>query len=81
MQNDHRDNETPNEDLKTQLAYSIAEACAVAGVRRTTIYKQINSGELRAVKVGGRTLILLDDLRRWLDGRNSIIPEPSQSGP
>jgi excisionase family DNA binding protein len=81
MQNDHSDNDPANEDTKTSLAYSIAEACAVSGIRRTTLYKEINSGGLRAVKIGGRTVILLDDLRRWLDGRNSIIPEPSQSGP
>jgi excisionase family DNA binding protein len=64
-----------------RAAYTIAEACAVAGIRRTTLYKEIHSGELRAVKIGGRTVILVDDLRRWLDGRRSIIPQPSHGGP
>ena len=27
--------------------YTIAEACAVAGIRRTTLYKEIRSGGLR----------------------------------
>ena len=67
--------------MADRIAYSIAEACAVAGIRRTTLYKEIRSGGLRAVKIGGRTIILVDDLRRWLNGRPSIIPERSQSGP
>ena len=62
--------------MNTRLAFTIAEACAVAGIRKTTLYKEIHSGDLRAVKIGGRTVILVDDLRRWLDGRPPIIPEP-----
>ena len=81
MQNDYRETETPNDDGKTPVALTIAEACAVRGVRRTTIYKEIRSGELRAVKIGGRTVILVTDLHRWLQDRPPIIPEPSQSGP
>jgi excisionase family DNA binding protein len=67
-------------DRTTPAVYSIAEACAVAGIRRTTLYKEIRSGALRAVKIGGRTVILTNDLRRWLDCRPAIIPEPLQSG-
>jgi predicted site-specific integrase-resolvase len=34
--------------LRTMPAvYTIAEACAVAGIRRTTLYKEIRSGDLR----------------------------------
>jgi excisionase family DNA binding protein len=63
-------------DNTTPAAYTISEACAVAGIRRTTLYKEIRSGDLRAVKIGGRTVILVNDLRRWLDGRPPIIPKP-----
>jgi excisionase family DNA binding protein len=49
-------------------AYSIAEACAIAGIRRTTLYNNIRAGKLRAIKIGSRTLILAPDLYRWLDG-------------
>jgi excisionase family DNA binding protein len=65
--------------MNTRLAFTIAEACAVAGIRKTTLYKEIRSGDLRAVKIGGRTVILADDLRRWLNGRPPIIRVQSQS--
>jgi excisionase family DNA binding protein len=65
--------------MNTRLTFSIAEACAVAGIRRTTLYKEIRSGDLRAVKIGGRTVILADDLRLWLKGRPPITPVQSQN--
>jgi excisionase family DNA binding protein len=52
--------------MNTPLAYSIAEASEVSGVGRTSIYEAISSRELIARKRGRRTVILADDLRRWL---------------
>ena len=42
--------------------YTIDEACMRLRCGRTTIYKHLDSGRLEAIKVGGKTLILHDDL-------------------
>jgi excisionase family DNA binding protein len=64
--------------METSLAYSIAEACARSGIGRTAIYDMINAGHLAARKRGRRTLILADDLRRFLETLPPIKTKPSR---
>ncbi|MGE3811689.1 MAG: helix-turn-helix domain-containing protein [Candidatus Nanopelagicales bacterium] len=43
--------------MSDRLSYSPAEAAAVLGVGRSTVYVLIRAGDLPALKIGGRTLI------------------------
>ncbi len=58
-----------------QLSLSIEEACAATGLGRTKLYELINSGQLRARKIGKRTIILKDDLDAFLSGLQSYPTE------
>jgi excisionase family DNA binding protein len=62
--------------MNTPFAYSIAEACAVARAGRTAIYEAIKRGELVARKRGRKTLIVADDLRRWVEALPAVKPKP-----
>jgi excisionase family DNA binding protein len=60
----------------SSLCYSIGEACAAARAGRTAVYQAIRAGQLTARKRGRRTIILNDDLRRWLEGLPALTPNP-----
>ena len=49
-----------------KLAYTIAEFCAATGLGRSSTYEEIAAGRLRAIKAGGRRLILKQDAEEWL---------------
>ena len=51
-----------------KIAYSIREACHASSLGRTTIYNHIAAGRLRAVRIGGRTIIPADALRALIEG-------------
>jgi excisionase family DNA binding protein len=59
----------------TPIALTVTEACSAARAGRTSLYHAINVGQLRAVKRGRRTLVLADDLRRWIESHPAIEPK------
>ncbi len=55
-------------DTSEKLAYSIREACKASSLSRTTIYSHIAAGRLRVVRIGGRTVIPVQNLMSFLNG-------------
>ncbi|MBU0724368.1 MAG: helix-turn-helix domain-containing protein [Alphaproteobacteria bacterium] len=53
-------------ELPEILAYSVASAARALGVSRSLIRCQIREGELPAIKVGRRTLILAAEIDKKL---------------
>jgi excisionase family DNA binding protein len=47
-------------------AQSIEDFCDRYGIGRTTVYEEIRSGRLKAVKVGRRTLVPEEAGKDWL---------------
>lgn len=56
-----------DEPTQHKIAYSVPEVARLISTGTTTVYKLINSGELPAKKLGDRTLILHDDLIRFMN--------------
>ena len=59
----------------SQLSYSIDETSAALGIGRTKVYELINSGKLKARKIGKRTIILKEDLEAFLQNLQQYSKE------
>lgn len=55
-------------DTVEKMAFSVDEAAVRANIGRDGIYQAIREKRLDAKKLGRRTLITADALRRFLDG-------------
>lgn len=51
-----------------KIGYSIREACRASSLGRTTLYNHISAGRLRAIRVGGRTIIPAESLHALVAG-------------
>ena len=62
-------NENPailNQKLATagKLAYRVDEACHALGIGRTSLYSLVKTGDLKLIRVAGRSLIPRSELER-----------------
>jgi hypothetical protein len=62
---------------KPKGAMSVADFAIWAGIGRTTAWKEIRDGQLRAVKVSARTIIRFADAEKWLATQ---LAQPSLTG-
>ena len=61
--------------MQGKRAYRIKEATGVLGISRSLLYRIIQEGRLRVVKIGSCTLILSEDLETLL--REGLKQAPS----
>lgn len=65
---------------KPKGAMSVNDFAIWAGIGRTTAWKEIREGHLRAAKVSARTIIRLADAESWLASRPQLqIPSAPAS--
>ena len=53
-----------------RLAYSINETARALSLGRTSIYALIGEGKLETLKLGRRTLVKAESVRRLVDGQD-----------
>ena len=73
----------PIEQLKAKEFLSINEVCQLVGISRRTVYRLIEQGDLKKIKVGSRTLIKRLALNRLLNNKEtgkSKIPDQQING-
>jgi excisionase family DNA binding protein len=54
---------------KPKLAYTVKEACDAVGLCKSQLYVEAAEGRLEMGKLGGRTVIRAEELRRWFAAR------------
>lgn len=54
------------------LTHQVSEACRRLAVGKTALYALIKSGEIRSIKVGGRTLIPESELQGFVERRLAV---------
>jgi len=57
---------TPNDKNGGTLAHPKKDFCRKVGIGPTTFHKLINTGKLKAVKIGSKTFVTDDEARRFL---------------
>lgn len=55
-------------DMNIQDGYSTVEAAEFLNIGYATLYRWIKSGKIKAIKLGGRTLIPASEIDRFQDG-------------
>ena len=60
-------NKTKQHHKEEALTLSVEHAARLIGVSRATVYRMVRDGELRAVRVGRRVLVLKKPLMEMLE--------------
>jgi hypothetical protein len=63
---DRRSSEAPGASLMEPFAVRVIEAARLTGESRSSIYRQLRSGELDGLKSGATTLVTVPSIKRRL---------------
>lgn len=63
-----------------QKFYTIKEAKEFLKIGHTQIYTLLNGGELKAVKMGGKTLILASSIEGFISSLEPYVSNAKQGG-
>jgi excisionase family DNA binding protein len=61
--------------MSDKAVYSIPEFAAAHGLGRSTVYRLLRSGDLKARKIGKRTVIAAADAESWLRRLDAYKPK------
>jgi len=59
---------------------SVKETCQMLGISRATLYKLIDKGELKPVKVGQSTKFVESEILEMIERNRGIIKRKTQKG-
>lgn len=65
----------PIEQMKAKDFLSVNEVCQLIGISRRTVYRLIEKGDLKKIKIGSRTLINQSQLNRLLNKKEDVNPD------
>ena len=60
------------------ISVKVPEAVRLTGLSRSRIYELMKSGDIAFAKVGSSTLILVESLRAFVNGRRSSAGAPGR---
>jgi excisionase family DNA binding protein len=63
------------------LIFDVLGVAEVLKVGRSTVYSLMNSGELRPIKIGARTLFTRDEIERFIAARTAAAAAPKPQEP
>jgi len=55
------------------LALTVSDACRALGCGKTWFYEQMGSGAIKARRLGGKTVIEMTELQRFLDDAPRVL--------
>jgi hypothetical protein len=61
--------------MTEKVAYTLPDFLTAFGISRSTFYRAVNSGKLKARKNGTSTIVTAEDAKAWLDSLPVLQPK------